>query len=88
MSGQNVVFIGAKPVAVYLARVVTLLASGSEVRIVARGRFIRKAVTVAVRAIKATGCDYKVILDEEVLSADEGERRVPRIEIILTRKSS
>lgn len=54
----NTVFVGRKPTAIYLAKVITLLAESDEVVIVARGRLVLKAISVAVRAAKATNCDY------------------------------
>jgi len=78
------VYVGKKPIAIYLAKVITLLADGKEVLIVARGRFILKAILVAVRAMKATNCDCKVAIGEEILSMD-GKRPVPRIEIRLAK---
>jgi len=83
-AGVSSVFIGRKPAAIYLAKVITLLAEGREVLIVARGRFILKAISVAVKAAKATNCDCQVVIGEEVLSMD-GERPVPKIEIRLVK---
>lgn len=83
----NVVFVGRKPLAIYLARVVTLLATSKAVIVIARGRFISKAVVVAVRAIKATGCRYEVVIDEDVLQSGEQARRVPKMEVRLYRPS-
>ena len=80
------VFIGKRPLAVYLAKVVTVLADHNEVLIVARGKFVLKAILVAVRAAKATGCDCRVAIGEEALEAD-GERVVPKIEIRLAKKA-
>ena len=79
----SMVYVGRKPMGVYLARAVMGLAEGHEVRIVARGVFIGKAVTVAMRTIKATGCDYDVDIGEEALSTGEQTRLVPKIEIKL-----
>ncbi len=81
----NTVFVGRRPLAIYLAKVVTVLADSGEALIVARGRFIVKAVLVAVRAAKATGCDCQVSIGEEALSSD-GRVLVPKIEIRLVKK--
>jgi len=80
------VSVGRKPSAVYLAKVITVLADCDEVLIVARGRFVLKAISVAVRAAKATGCDCQVAISEEALRTD-GERLVPKIEIRLVKKA-
>ena len=94
MSGQmatgqvGVVYVGRKPVSVYLARVIMALAEAREVVIVARGNFIRKAISVAVRAVKAVGCDYHVRIDEDALTTDEQRRLIPRMEIRLIKECS
>jgi len=80
------VYVGRKSIAVYLARVITALAEAQEVLIVARGNFMRKAISVAVRAIKALGCDYHVKIDEEVLTTDERKRFIPKVEIRLIKR--
>ena len=77
------VYVGRKPAAFYLARIITAMANGQNALVIARGNFIRKAVSVAVRAIKATGCRYEVRIDEDALSTDEQKRLIPRIEIRL-----
>jgi len=82
----GVVYVGRKSIAVYLARVITALAEAQEVLIIARGNFVRKAVSVAARAIKALGCDYHVRIDEDVLTTDEQRRLIPRVEIRLIKE--
>jgi len=81
-----VIFVGRKPSAVYLAKAITLLASGGQVIIVARGRFVLKAIRINVRAAKATGCDCHVAIDEEGLGSDEREDLVPRIEVMSAKR--
>jgi len=86
-SGEaSIVYVGRKPAAIYLAKVITCLADTHAVKVVARGRFILKAIAVAVRAVKAIGCDCHVAIDEDALPAEGRERGVPRIEITLSRK--
>jgi len=87
MSEASMVFVGRKPMAVYLAKVITLLASNDRVVIVARGQFVLKAIRVGVRAARATGCECHVNIDEEKLESDEREIWVPKIEITLVKRS-
>ena len=88
-TGQvSVVYVGRKPMSVYLARVIMALAEAQEVLIVARGSFIRKAISVAMRAIKAVGCDCHVRIDEDLIPTDEQKRLIPKIEIRLFKRRS
>ena len=84
----GVVYVGRKPMSVYLARVITALAEAQEALIVARGNFVRKAISVAMKAIRAVGCDYHVRIDEDALTTDEQRRLIPKIEIRLSKKRS
>ena len=85
---EALVLVGRKPTAVYLARTIMLLASKGEARIMARGKFIIKAITVAVRAMKASDCDCEVSIDEELIRAGGRDLLVPRIEIALVKRST
>jgi len=83
---EAIVLVGKKPTAVYLARTIMLLASIGVAIIKARGRFIPKAITVAVRALKASSCNCEVGIDEEAIKTDEQEFLVPKIEIKLVKE--
>jgi len=86
MEAGAVVFIGRRPAGLYIAKAVTELSTNERVRLVARGQFIVKAVSVAVRLVKAGGYTYNIFIDEEELSTDTGKRLIPKIEIELVKK--
>jgi DNA-binding protein len=89
MAEDDVVFVGNKPVMNYVLAVVTQFNSGAkEVRIMARGRAISRAVDVAeVAKNKFLGAQGVAVKDiktsTEVLNTDRGETNVSAIEIIL-----
>lgn len=89
MAEDDVVFVGNKPVMNYVLAVVTQFNSGAkEVRIMARGRAISRAVDVAEVAknkfLGAQGVAIREIkTSTEVLNTDRGETNVSAIEIIL-----
>jgi len=84
---DGVVFVGSKPVMNYVLAVVTQFNGGAnEVRIMARGRAISRAVDVAEvsRARFLADVSVKNIqISTEVLNTDRGETNVSAIEIIL-----
>jgi len=88
MEAMAVIFIGRRHAPFYLAKTVTELSARDVVKLVARGQFIAKAVSVAVRVIKVSGCEYHVVIDEEEVSSDSGTRFVPKIEIELVKKAA
>lgn len=74
---------GRKPISIYITRAITILSAFPEVRVIARGRFVAKAISVATRLARATGCRYEVKIDEEEFQSDDQTRRVAKIEIRL-----
>jgi archaea-specific DNA-binding protein len=86
---DDVVFVGNKPVMNYVLAVVTQFNSGAkDVRIMARGRAISRAVDVAEvsrsRFLGAQGITVKNIqISTETLNTDRGETNVSAIEITL-----
>lgn len=87
MAQDDVVFVGNKPVMNYVLAVVTQFNSGAkEVRIMARGRAISRAVDVAEVSRSRFLADVIVkgiSISTEVLNTDRGETNVSAIEIIL-----
>ncbi len=87
MTEDNVVYIGNKPVMNYVLAVVTQFNGGAkEVKILARGRAISRAVDVAEvsRARFLVDVSVKNIqISTEVLNTDRGETNVSAIEILL-----
>ena len=87
MAEDDVVFVGNKPVMNYVLAVVTQFNSGAEdVRIMARGRAISRAVDVAEVSRSRFLPDVTVkgiIISTEVLSTERGETNVSAIEITL-----
>jgi archaea-specific DNA-binding protein len=89
MAEDDVVFVGNKPVMNYVLAVVTQFNSGAkDVRIMARGRAISRAVDVAEvsksRFLGSQGVVVKSIqISTETLNTDRGETNVSAIEITL-----
>jgi DNA-binding protein len=87
MTEDDVVFVGNKPVMNYVLAVVTQFNSGAkEVRIMARGRAISRAVDVAEVSRSRFLPDVSVRgiqISTEVLNTDRGETNVSAIEITL-----
>jgi DNA-binding protein len=87
MAQEDVVFVGTKPVMNYVLAVVTQFNSGAEdVRIMARGRAISRAVDVAEvsRSRFLPNVTVKGIsISTEILNTDRGETNVSAIEITL-----
>ena len=87
MAEDDVVFVGSKPVMNYVLAVVTQFNGGAkEVKIMARGRAISRAVDVAEvsRARFLADVSVKNIqISTEVLNTDRGETNVSAIEILL-----
>jgi DNA-binding protein len=87
MAEDDVVFVGNKPVMNYVLAVVTQFNSGAEdVKIMARGRAISRAVDVAEvsRSRFLPNVDVKGIsISTEILDTDRGETNVSAIEITL-----
>lgn len=87
MAEDDVVFVGNKPVMNYVLAVVTQFNSGAnEVRIMARGRAISRAVDVAEVSRSRFLPDVSVkgiSISTEVLNTDRGETNVSAIEIII-----
>lgn len=89
MAEDDVVFVGNKPVMNYVLAVVTQFNSGAkDVRIMARGRAISRAVDVAEvsrsRFLGSQGITVKNIqISTETLNTDRGETNVSAIEITL-----
>ena len=87
MAEDDVVFVGNKPVMNYVLAVVTQFNSGAEdVRIMARGRAISRAVDVAEVSRSRFLPDVTVkgiSISTEILNTDRGETNVSAIEITL-----
>jgi len=87
MAQDDVVFVGNKPVMNYVLAVVTQFNSGAkDVRIMARGRAISRAVDVAEvsRSRFLPNVTVKGIsISTEILDTDRGETNVSAIEITL-----
>jgi DNA-binding protein len=87
MAQEDVVFVGNKPVMNYVLAVVTQFNSGAEdVRIMARGRAISRAVDVAEvsRSRFLPNVTLKGIsISTEILNTDRGDTNVSAIEITL-----
>jgi DNA-binding protein len=87
MAEDDVVFVGNKPVMSYVLAVVTQFNGGAkDVRIMARGRAISKAVDVAEVSRSRFLQDVKVSgiqISTEILKTDRGETNVSAIEITL-----
>jgi DNA-binding protein len=83
MAEDDVVFVGNKPVMNYVLAVVTQYDSGkNDVRLMARGRAISKAVDVAELAKNRFKFIIKSIqTSTETLTTERGETRVSAIEI-------
>ena len=91
MSGENVVYIGSKPIMSYCLAVLTSLrGEGSRVALKARGRAISTAVDVAEvtknRFIRDLSVENIEIGTEELESAEGGTRNVSTMTIVLKRK--
>ncbi|MDD1748875.1 MAG: DNA-binding protein Alba [Methanothrix sp.] len=87
MAQDDIVFVGNKPVMNYVLAVVTQFNSGAEdVRIMARGRAISRAVDVAEVSRSRFLPDVTVkgiSISTEVLNTDRGETNVSAIEITI-----
>jgi DNA-binding protein len=87
MAEDDVVFVGNKPVMNYVLAVVTQFNSGAnEVKIMARGRAISRAVDVAEVSRSRFLADVSVKdiqISTETLNTDRGETNVSSIEITL-----
>jgi DNA-binding protein len=87
MAEDDVVFVGNKPVMNYVLAVVTQFSSGAkDVKIMARGRAISRAVDVAEVSRSRFLPDVAVKgiqISTEVLNTDRGETNVSAIEITL-----
>ena len=87
MAEDDVVFVGNKPVMNYVLAVVTQFNSGAEdVKIMARGRAISRAVDVAEVSRSRFLLDVNVkgiSISTETLNTDRGEANVSAIEITL-----
>ncbi|TRZ68076.1 MAG: DNA-binding protein Alba [Methanothrix sp.] len=89
MAEDDVVFVGNKPVMNYVLAVVTQFNGGTdEVRIMARGRAISRAVDVAEVSRSRFLGDVSVKdiqISTETLNTDRGETNVSAIEITLAK---
>jgi DNA-binding protein len=89
MAEDDVVFVGNKPVMNYVLAVVTQFNSGAnEVKIMARGRAISRAVDVAEVSRSRFLGDVKVKdiqISTETMNTDRGETNVSAIEITLAK---
>ena len=89
MGQEDVVFVGNKPLMNYVLAVVTQFNNGAkDIKIMARGRAISRAVDVAEvsRSRFLQDATVKGIsISTEVLNTDRGETNVSAIEILLGR---
>ncbi|MDD1760656.1 MAG: DNA-binding protein Alba [Methanothrix sp.] len=89
MGQEDVVFVGNKPLMNYVLAVVTQFNNGAkDIKIMARGRAISRAVDVAEVSRSRFLQDVTVkgiSISTEVLNTDRGETNVSAIEILLGR---
>lgn len=89
MGQEDVVFVGNKPLMNYVLAVVTQFNNGAkDIKIMARGRAISRAVDVAEVSRSRFLQDITVkgiSISTEVLNTDRGETNVSAIEILLGR---
>ncbi len=89
MGQKDVVFVGNKPLMNYVLAVVTQFNNGAkDIKIMARGRAISRAVDVAEVSRSRFLQDITVkgiSISTEALNTDRGETNVSAIEIILGR---
>jgi len=89
-TSNNTIFIGQKPLMVYVASAFSSLLRKGEVVVKARGRFVSKAVDVAVTLTRRFGFDnYEVKsikTDTEQVGSGEQTRYVSTIEIKVGKK--
>jgi len=89
MGQEDVVFVGNKPLMNYVLAVVTQFNNGAkDIKIMARGRAISRAVDVAEVSRSRFLQDITVkgiSISTEALNTDRGETNVSAIEIILGR---
>jgi archaea-specific DNA-binding protein len=89
MGQEDVVFVGNKPLMNYVLAVVTQFNNGAkDIKIMARGRAISRAVDVAEVSRSRFLQDTTVkgiSISTEVLNTDRGETNVSAIEILLGR---
>ena len=89
MGQEDVVFVGNKPLMNYVLAVVTQFNNGAkDIKIMARGRAISRAVDVAEVSRSRFLQDITVkgiSISTEVLNTDRGETNVSAMEIILGR---
>jgi DNA-binding protein len=87
MAENDVVFVGNKPVMNYVLAVVTQFNNGAkDVRIMARGQAISRAVDVAEVSRSRFLSDVTVkgiSISTEILNTERGETNVSAIEIII-----
>jgi len=89
-ASNNIIFIGQKPLMVYVASAFSSLMRRGEVVVKARGKYVSKAVDVAVFVTKRFGFNnYEVKsikTDTEQVGSGEQTRYVSAIEIKLGKK--
>ena len=89
-ASNNIIFIGQKPLMVYVASAFSSLMRRGEVVVKARGKYVSKAVDVAVFVTKRFGFDNyevkSVKTDTEQVGSGEQTRYVSAIEIKLGKK--
>jgi len=90
-TSNNIIFIGQKPLMVYVASAFSNLLRRGEVVVKARGKYVSKAVDVAVFVTKRFGFNnYEVKsikTDTEQVGSGEQTRYVSAIEIKLGKRS-
>jgi DNA-binding protein len=90
-ASNNIIFIGQKPLMIYVASAFSSLLRRGEVVVKARGKYVSKAVDVAVFVTKRFGFNnYEVKsikTDTEQVGSGEQTRYVSAIEIKLSKKS-
>lgn len=92
MSDNHVIFIGKKPIMVYVMSAVMELASSPTVKIQARGNSISTAVRVSHILLEKTNNIYQISdvkLGEDEMEEDDGKKKnVSTIQIKIEKKSS
>ncbi len=92
MPENNVIFIGKKPIMVYVMSAVMELASLPNITIQARGNSISNAVAVSHILLRKTNNIYKISdvkLGEDEMEQEDGKKKnVSTIQIMIEKKSS
>lgn len=92
MTNNHIIYIGKKPIMVYVMSAVMELASSSNAIIQTRGNSISTAVAVSHVLLRKTNNAYKIsdvtLGEDEMEQEDEKKKNVSTIQIVIDKKSS